>query len=210
MRRLALAIVALLCACDGEAERAVRQGMLDPEAANFRDVARCDGDRNIWHGSVNGKNEFGAYTGFKSFYYSVNHVSYVEDADFLPLMERCFSNLKNLDKKVDVAKPAQTTPTPTPTPERAKAATKQLSRKAILEVESDSEEVGPGRPNLATVDLCWMDYCPCDTNDPDYGGADIPICRNLEAGLTVPDRMMSSGAAARDARRQLRENPIKF
>lgn len=62
--------------------------------------------------------------------------------------------------------------------------------------------------------LCWMDYCPCDTSDPDYGYADIPLCRNLRAGLRVDDGLMSGGAAARDARRSLREfkrdNPGSF
>jgi hypothetical protein len=52
---------------------------------------------------------------------------------------------------------------------------------------------------------CWADYCPCDKSDPDYGGADVTICRNLKMGVPVDADMMSAAAGLRDARRQIRE-----
>lgn len=57
---------------------------------------------------------------------------------------------------------------------------------------------------------CWADYCPCDTSDPDYGYADIPICRNLKMGVPVDDGVMVGGAASRDARRALREHEEQY
>lgn len=53
--------------------------------------------------------------------------------------------------------------------------------------------------------FCWADYCPCDRADPDYGGADYSICRMKKAGQHVSDASMSAAAAARDARRQIRQ-----
>ena len=52
--------------------------------------------------------------------------------------------------------------------------------------------------------LCWQDYCPC-VQDRDYGGADPAICRMLRAGQRVSAEQMAAAAAARDARRQIRE-----
>lgn len=60
------------------------------------------------------------------------------------------------------------------------------------------------------VSECWADYCPCDTSDPDYGYADIPICRNLKMGVPVDDGVMAGGAASRDARRALREHEEQY
>lgn len=53
--------------------------------------------------------------------------------------------------------------------------------------------------------MCWQDYCPCDQSDPDYGGADVPLCRMVKGGVAVSDQMFAGAAAARDARKQLRE-----
>ncbi len=57
---------------------------------------------------------------------------------------------------------------------------------------------------------CWADYCPCDKSDPDYGYADITVCRNLEMGVEVDDQIMAAAAAMRDARRSLREHRDEY
>jgi len=216
MRRAILAILPLLCACEGEAEKAVRSKMLDPDAAQFRGVERCNGDREVWRGEVNGKNRLGAFVGFKPFFYSNYGVAFVEDYDFSSLMDRCYSNLKGA--KSDPTASAEPVATKADDQPPAPVASRQakvggLTQNSDIDYLGEGEE-RPGHPNLAEPDRCWMDYCPCDTSDPDYGYADIPLCRNLRAGLRVDDGLMSADAAARDARRSLREfkrdNPGSF
>jgi hypothetical protein len=73
-----------------EAEEAVRHDMLDPAATQFRTVQVCAADKAVVTGESNAKNSFGAYTGFKPFFYSGYHVSGVEDADFMLMMKRCY------------------------------------------------------------------------------------------------------------------------
>ena len=123
MRRTILTLLPLLCACEGEAEKAVRQGMLDPDAAQFREVRRCTGDGEVWNGDANGKNTFGAYTGFKPFFYSGGVVAYAGDTDFTRLMERCYSDLKSAAPSASAssASPAAAPSTPATTPKPAKA-----------------------------------------------------------------------------------------
>lgn len=58
---------------------------------------------------------------------------------------------------------------------------------------------------VASQPECWEDYCPCDVSDPDYGGADITVCRNLKMGVTVSNDLIASAASMRDARRAMRE-----
>jgi hypothetical protein len=52
---------------------------------------------------------------------------------------------------------------------------------------------------------CFDGYCPCDTGDPDYGGVDEIVCRQLRNGIRVDREIMAIAASARDARRQMRE-----
>jgi len=85
--------ILLLAACDtprGEAENLIRRDLLDPDAAQFRDMERCVADRAIWRGEINAKNAYGAYTGFKLFYFSDYRMVYIDDADFGHMMKRCF------------------------------------------------------------------------------------------------------------------------
>lgn len=70
--------------------------------------------------------------------------------------------------------------------------------------------IGPCSTMIEQVARCWADYCPCDSSDPDYGYADIPICRNLKKGVPVDDGVMAGGAASRDARRALREHEDQY
>jgi hypothetical protein len=95
----------------------------------------------------------------------------------------------------------------------AVAEAKEKSLKTAL-AEPDPEgqgEVAPaGTPEDRDGEMCWADYCPCDTSDPDYGYADIPICRNLKMGVHVDDKMFSLGAMGRDARRSIREHKEQY
>lgn len=91
MKRLTGLALLLLLGCDfglkGEAKDSVRRSMLDPDAAQFRDLEFC-GD-NVLMGYVNGKNAFGAYTGFKMFVYEDGRSAVFGDPFFYPLLERC-------------------------------------------------------------------------------------------------------------------------
>lgn len=95
----------LLAACGAagksEAENAVRATMIDGESARFQDVESCRGDRNIWHGEVNGRNRMGAYTGFTPFFYDGVRVSYAGDDEFMTAMDRCFSQLNDTEIAAD-------------------------------------------------------------------------------------------------------------
>lgn len=71
MRLVAATISILaLCSCSSVAERQaqdlVRHDMMDPDAAQFRDV-KVISDGHCVIGEVNGKNRMGAYTGFRPF-----------------------------------------------------------------------------------------------------------------------------------------------
>lgn len=97
VRSAALAILALscLCSCDtglvAEAKKNVRSQALDPDAAQFREVQLCSHDENVVSGEVNAKNSFGAYTGFRPFFYSAHRVATPDDLDrFYELMRRCY------------------------------------------------------------------------------------------------------------------------
>lgn len=198
MKRAILALLPLLCACSGEAKDAVRRGMLDPDAAQFRDVQSCTADRSVWQGEVNGKNSYGAYVGYKSFFYADGSVAYAGEAGFMALMDRCFGSPKTEATSEPTASSSEVAPASVPKQEPS------VSPKAAID-ESDSEEEGPGRPNLAKQDRCWMDYCPCDTSNRDYGGADKFLCDRVRNGLPVGDELMSAASGAREGRRQIRE-----
>ena len=88
-----MAAATLLSGCNSEqreAERAVSDRMRDPGSTQFKDVARCSADPNIWHGSFNAKNGFGAYSGFDPFYYENFRVVLLGDSDFSSFTDRCF------------------------------------------------------------------------------------------------------------------------
>lgn len=118
--------------------------------------------------------------------------------------------LAGCERKTEPAPDSPQMVAPSPTadnvapPPMAKVA---KSRAPKTEVEDfDSEVPGPGRPNLAdSGGECSGSYCPCDTSDPDYGGADVPVCNLLSAGGNVDQTTMTNAANLRDARRQIRE-----
>lgn len=78
-----LAALALLGACadplSREAEDAVRQRMKDPRAAEV-EIDRVDKEFGAVCGKVNGKNSFGAYSGFQGFCYKTG-VVFLEGSD---------------------------------------------------------------------------------------------------------------------------------
>lgn len=90
----------------------------------------------------------------------------------------------------------------------ARASAAEAKEKAL---KASSAEPDPeGIADEPAQDMCWADYCPCDQSDPDYGYADIPICRNLRMGVSVDDQMFSVGAASRDARKAIREHKEQY
>ena len=82
-----------LSACDDAAKQAVRDTLIDPGSAQFKDMRQCPDDRNITLGEVNGKNRLGAYTGFKPFFYESGRVYFAGDAEFVSTMNRCYGKL---------------------------------------------------------------------------------------------------------------------
>ena len=192
---------------EGDAERAVRLGLRDPDAAQFRDVKQCGGDATVWRGEVNGKNAFGAYTGFKSFYYADRSVIYAGDPTFIDMMNRCFPEVA---KAATPGVAATNDPglrdinenDPKPPPSEAPSPLKNVNPE---DQYGDAETEGPGRPNLAEAPECWGGYCPCDKSDPDYGYFDITLCRKVEMGRPISDSEFEIGAGSRDARKALRE-----
>ena len=172
--------------------------MLDPDATQFRDVEVCSADKSVTRGEVNGKNSFGAYTGFKSFYYADGRVALISDDDAMSLMNRCFgkSAAESVEMSlVDLEKP-ETKASPSPKVSPSSASKAIVQEVAAEEDEDPADELAP---------RCWQGYCPCDTTDPDYGGADVVVCRNLRGGIPVDAQIFSGAAGLRDARRQLRE-----
>lgn len=100
---------------------------------------------------------------------------------------------------------AADTPTSSPTPV-AQTARQPLRAQSPQADDPDFEEPTTQSPNLAdAAPSCWADYCPCDRTNPDFGGIDVTICRNLKMGIEVSDEQFSFGAQSRDARQQLRE-----
>lgn len=100
---LTFATLALM-GCDGgtmKVERAVKETLIDPSSAQFRDVERCVGDRTVWRGEVNAKNRMGAYVGFTPFFYNGVSVATAADdtGDFIEQMERCYADLKTPEEK---------------------------------------------------------------------------------------------------------------
>ncbi|WP_103728931.1 hypothetical protein [Novosphingobium sp. HII-3] len=90
-----LGVATLVSGCEvmnpyREAKEAVSRNLKDPEATQFRDVRTCFKDPGIVMGEFNGKNSYGAYVGFASFYYVDGRVVLASDDDFGPLTKRCY------------------------------------------------------------------------------------------------------------------------
>ncbi|MBW8294736.1 hypothetical protein [Sphingopyxis sp.] len=90
-----------------------------------------------------------------------------------------------------------------PVPARAELVATEAAPEPSVGTEAAGDE-------QEAISECWADYCPCDTSDPDYGLADVPICRNLRMGVAVEDEMFAAGAMSRDARRAIRERKEQY
>ena len=91
-----LVLVSFLAGCaQSEAEEAVRRQMKDPDATEFREVTSCAADRQLYKGEYNAKNSFGAYTGFKPFYWSAatGPVFLEDSSQFSGLTDQCFGQI---------------------------------------------------------------------------------------------------------------------
>jgi hypothetical protein len=88
-----IALPVLLAGCNSEQsriEQEIARDHLDPDATKFRDVSQCSGDPKVWSGEYNALNAYGAYTGFKRFYYADGSVATFEEGDAEPLIDRCY------------------------------------------------------------------------------------------------------------------------
>lgn len=96
MRVAIVLLMALtLAGCEGEVEKAVRYHLRDPDSAKFRDVHSCGPSDSVVRGQVNGKNAFGAYDGFRDFYYADGAVEFPDDPNSaVGLVERCIAALE--------------------------------------------------------------------------------------------------------------------
>ena len=95
-RAIAIVLAINLAGCDGEVQRAVRNEMRDPDAAKFRNVWSCGASDTVWSGEVNGKNAFGAYVGFRKFFYADGRVEFLDDPNSAAgLIERCTAAIES-------------------------------------------------------------------------------------------------------------------
>jgi hypothetical protein len=95
---------------------------------------------------------------------------------------------------------------------QARADAAEREAKQILHSPQSTPSSKPKKEAVAEVarqpqaeepaDLCFQDYCPCA---PPQGGPDAGLCRQLRAGLSVEDDVMSAAAMMRDARKQMDE-----
>lgn len=189
-RNLRLLSLTLFCclaaACNrqaSEAQDAVRQIMKDPDSTQFREVSACPDDPTLMRGEYNSKNGFGAYVGFQPFYQAADTGAVLlADEQFSEMTGRCYGTDGSGDAAIDSAvDTAHLAPAPVP---------------LAADYEAPPEPAGTPR--------CLGDYCPCDTTDPDYGGADETLCHSMKRGEDVDDTMLSAGATMRDVRRQIR------
>jgi hypothetical protein len=78
MRRLVLSLVLISTAAYADepnfvrAEKLVLERLTDPDSAKFRRLVAIGNDKTIVCGQVNSKNQFGGYTGFKTFMVMLN------------------------------------------------------------------------------------------------------------------------------------------
>ncbi len=86
-------ICVLASACENQAHKSVREALIDPESANFRDVKVCTGNKSITTGEVNAKNRMGAYGGFKPFFVQYDIVYFADDPNFSRLIEHCYGTV---------------------------------------------------------------------------------------------------------------------
>jgi len=192
-----------------KAETAVRSLMRDPESVQFQGVSRCGGDTNIWNGNYNAKNAFGAYTGFKPFYYDGQSVVLLENYNFSNMTTRCYSHLKGDDSPgITPSEGASNPPGITDLPDWQP---KALARSTPADDQlGDEEGEVESSPLPDPKEVCWADYCPCETSHPDYGFMDITLCRKITMGRPVRDDEYELGAAGRDARKALREYKAEY
>lgn len=197
-----LMIVAISACSDkklDEAEELVRNTLNDPFSAEFRDVRTCYDDKDIVMGEVNGKNLYGAYTGFKPFYLSGYTVAFAGDDEFVNFMGRCFGS-DDTDSSLESSPRAE---------EPASEDISSVAQGAVAAADSSGDATialdNDVRTESSPVEECWMDYCPCDTSDPDYGYMDPVLCRDVESGRGMDAEVARLAAQARDARRALRE-----
>ncbi|WP_054529057.1 hypothetical protein [Erythrobacter sp. SG61-1L] len=181
-----IALCCLAAACNSEvrqAEDAVRRAMKDPDATQFREVSACPDDPALIRGEYNSKNGYGAYVGFQPFYHAADTgVVLLSDDQFSTMTSRCYGT--DAAGGIDIDSPVDET----------------HSAPAPLPLAADYE----APPEPAGTPRCLGDYCPCDTADPDYGGADETLCQSMKHGEDVDDTMLSAGATMRDVRRQIR------
>ena len=190
--RWRILILVLCCilatGCDSEVKNAVRQTLIDPDSAQFRNIESCEHDPSVVRGEVNSRNRLGGYVGFQSFYYVEGRVEFVGvDATSVDLMERCFGlrsspELRQSNDALAV-------------PETTGLRDAERTRQNDYPMDDDDAEL---------ISLCYGHYCPCEPH-PDNGTPEAGICRRLENGVHVSNSEFETAATLRDARQGIRE-----
>lgn len=99
--KIGLICLVALAACNSQAreiEAAVSEKMKDPDSTKFRDIEPCSADPNVFTGEYNSKNGYGAYNGFKRFFYANGMPQFLDEDDFgldrfEELAKRCYGKL---------------------------------------------------------------------------------------------------------------------
>jgi hypothetical protein len=202
-----------LAGCDqkmSNATDAVAYSLKDPDSAQFRNVRKCGPKGEVYTGEVNSKNGYGAYGGYE-YFYSDGVVSSVGFGDLrvAELQERCSaeSDGKTADEARKLATGADERLQKSIEIEAdnvvamAESAVDKAEAEALADEAMGLKDRPATKPKVEEVaDKCWQDYCPCE----ETGTIDRTLCRDLRAGLTVPESMFSSGANLRDLRNSMR------
>lgn len=104
MRTIAIPLLLVVGGCGADkpadellpvAKQAVASELKDPDSAKFRRLASYP-DRGLVCGQVNGKNSYGAYSGFTDFYYNNGIVIFADEESPLraSLEELCLGAMK--------------------------------------------------------------------------------------------------------------------
>ena len=93
MKRFVLIFALCLAGCSAAAKDAVRGVLLDPDAAQFKNMETCPAAGGMATGEVNAKNRSGAFAGSMPFFVNGPEVTFVDDPSFTRLLDECYGNV---------------------------------------------------------------------------------------------------------------------
>lgn len=167
-----------LAGCNSKVEEAVKHDLIDGDSAQFRDIQRCTGDRNIYRGEVNAKNRMGAYTGFEPFFYNGISVAFASSPSFQSQMDLCYSDLHDSPSDAPSSASSENTSTKSAnegrwiTSEDVNPVDDSKTRRALLIADEGKNSRGDAisltircKSNTTELYVNWNDYLGDDSHD---------------------------------------------